>query len=192
MTQGDIEMIMQLLIRYGFEAIIAGIVVFLLLKFFLPGNLTEKGKNLATSEDIAEITQKIEGVKADYSVLLEELKSKHQMKLAAIDKRLEVHQKAFSLCWELVNKVHTEDVHSTVIKCQTWWVENCLYLEPEAREAFSKAYHSAAAHKAYLQDRNNVKLVQQNWTTIMEAGQIIIEAVKLPRLTEAELKETIK
>lgn len=48
----------------------AGAVVFLLIKFFLPGYLTEKGKNLATSEDVEEITQKIESIKADYSVLL--------------------------------------------------------------------------------------------------------------------------
>ncbi len=180
-------MITQLLLRYGYEAIIAGIVVFLLLKFFLPGYLTEKGKNLATSEDIAKITQKIEAVKADYSVLLEELKSKHQLKLAAIDKRLEAHQIAFSLWRELISKVHSDEIHDTVIKCQTWWAENCLYLEPKAREAFSTAYHSAASHKAFLHPNTSPELVRQNWSRIMEAGQIIVEAVKLPRLTEAEL-----
>jgi hypothetical protein len=191
MTQGEIEMITQLLIRYGYEAIIAGIVVFLLLKFFLPGYLTEKGKNLATTEDISKITDKIEAVKADYSMLLEELKSRHQLRIAAIDKRLEVHQEAFTLWHELLSKTHTEEVGECVMKCQKWWINNCLYLEPEVREAFSTAYHSASAHQGFVQSKN-VELIKQNFASIMNTGQIIVEAVKLPRLTEAELKELSK
>jgi hypothetical protein len=189
MTQGEIEMIMQLLVRYGFEAIIAGIVVFLLLKFFLPGYLTEKGKNLATSEDIANITKKIEAVKADCSVLLEELKSKHQLKLAAIDKRLEVHQEAFTLWRKLMTKTNTDEIGNTVIECQTWWEKNCLYLEPTAREAFSNAYHAAAIHKDFLHHTVAPETMQNNWLNIKNAGQIILSAVELPQLTDSELKE---
>lgn len=188
MTQEQIELVAQFMIRYGYEAIVAGIIVFLLMKFFLPGYLTEKGKNLATSEDIAKITKKIEAVKADYSVLLEELKSKHQLRIAAIDKRLEIHQEAFTLWRELIAKTHTEEIGSAVIKCQTWWEKSCLYLEPNGREAFSTACHAAASHKGILQSRD-AELVKENWSRIKEAGQIIVEAVQLPRLTEAELKE---
>lgn len=191
MTQGEIEMILQLLARYGFEAIIAGIVVFLLLKFFLPGYLTEKGKNLATTEDIADITKIVEDIKVGNSVLLEELKSKHQLKLAAIDRRLEVHQEAFTLWRELMKKTHSDEIGNTVIKCQEWWERNCLYLEPSAREAFSMAYHSAQSHRDFLQTRNR-KLVERNFASIMNAGQTILEAVKLPHLTETELKDLDK
>ena len=70
LAQQELEMISQFQVRYSYEGIVAGAVVFLLIKFFLPGYLTEKGKNLATSEDVEEITQKIESIKADYSVLL--------------------------------------------------------------------------------------------------------------------------
>lgn len=192
MTQEEIGIITDFIIRYGFEGFIAGVVAFFLIKFSLLGYLTEKGKNLATKEDVGEITRIVEGIKTDNSVLLEELKSKHQLKLAAIDRRLEVHQEAFTLWRELMSKVHTVEIHDTVIKCQTWWVKNCLYLEPEAREAFSKAYHSAAAHNGFLQSRDNVELVKQNWSIIIGAGQVILEVVQLPRLTEAELKELPK
>ena len=188
MTQEEIKMITQFLIQFSYVAVMAGVVVFLLLKFFLPGYLTEKGKNLATSEDIASITSKIESVKADYSVLLEELKSKNQLKLAAIDKRLEVHQEGFSLWHELLSKAHRADVGDCVMRCQVWWVSNCLYLEPKAREAFSVAYHAASSHRTFLES-GEIELVKQNWAAIMNAGQIIVEAVKLPRLTDAELKD---
>lgn len=40
-------------------------------KFYIPGYMSEKGKNLATKDDIAEITQKIEHVKSEYAKALE-------------------------------------------------------------------------------------------------------------------------
>lgn len=67
MNINQVEQIFLFVVRYGFEAVIAGFVVFLLIKYFLPGYLSEKGKNIATKEDISEITDKIESVKAQYS-----------------------------------------------------------------------------------------------------------------------------
>lgn len=46
-----------------------------LIRFYLPGYMGEKGKNLATKEDIAEITNKIEQVKVEYAKQLELYKS---------------------------------------------------------------------------------------------------------------------
>lgn len=181
------EPIIHFILRYGFEGLVAGFLVFFLIKYFLPGYLSEKGKNLATSEDITGITSKIEAVKSDYSVLLEALKSKNQLRLAAIDKRLAVHQEAFSLWRELISKIHTDEIDVAVFRCQSWWESNCLYLEPNAREAFSTAYHAAASHKTFIEARD-VVLIQQNWARINEAGQVIVETVQLPRLTEEELK----
>ena len=43
------------------------VVVSLLLNKFLPAYFSEKGKNLATKEDISQITEKIESVKSIYS-----------------------------------------------------------------------------------------------------------------------------
>lgn len=189
MSPEEIQSLLSLLARYGFEAVIAGAVVFLLLKFFLPGYLSEKGKNLATKEDIAKITDEIERVKSQYAVLLEELKAKHQLRLAAIDRRLEAHQEAFTLWRELLAHTHTEEVGKAVIKCQDWWEKNCLYLEPNVREAFSDAYSAAHTHNALLQGRSNVELVKENWERITKAGQIILEAAQLPGFTTVEKKE---
>lgn len=189
MSTEELNSLLSLLTRYGFEAVIAGIVVFLLLKLFLPGYLSEKGKNLATKEDIAKITDEIERVKSQYAVLLEELKSKHQLRLAAIDRRLEAHQEAFTLWRELLAHTHTEEVGKAVIKCQDWWEKNCLYLEPNVREAFSDAYSAAHTHSALLQGRSNVELAKENWERITKAGQMILEAAQLPGFTSVEKKE---
>jgi hypothetical protein len=43
----------------------------LVLRFYLPSYLEQKGKNLATKEDIKEITEKVEAVKAEYAKQLE-------------------------------------------------------------------------------------------------------------------------
>lgn len=50
MTPQDL---LDFLLRYGFAPTVAGVVVFLLLRNFLPSYLSEKGKNLATREDFA-------------------------------------------------------------------------------------------------------------------------------------------
>jgi len=55
--------------------ILVGIVLFFALKYFLPGYAQEKGKNLATKQDIEEITRKVESVKIDFSKDLEYIKS---------------------------------------------------------------------------------------------------------------------
>jgi len=43
----------------------------LFLKNFLPSYMTEKGKNLATKEDIAEITKKTEEVQSEFQKAFE-------------------------------------------------------------------------------------------------------------------------
>lgn len=189
MSSEELQNLMSLLAPYALEAAITGAVVSLLLKIFLPGYLSEKGKNLATKEDIAKITEEIERVKSQYAVLLEELKAKHQLRLAAIDRRLEAHQEAFTLWRELLARTHTEEAGKAVMKCQDWWDKNCLYLEPNVREAFSVAYSAANTHNALLQDRSNVELAKENWDKITKAGQIILEAAQLPGLTAVEKKE---
>jgi len=55
----------------NFLVLAAVVIVGLLLKNYLPPYLTEKGKNLATKEDIEEITNKIERVRSDYASEIE-------------------------------------------------------------------------------------------------------------------------
>ncbi|MCY7362525.1 MAG: hypothetical protein LH629_10750 [Ignavibacteria bacterium] len=54
------------------------IVLLQLLIIFLKSYSSEKGKNLATKEDVAEITEKIESVKKEFTLLVTE----HQVKFS--------------------------------------------------------------------------------------------------------------
>tara|TARA_A100001391_G_scaffold196839_1_gene176067 strand:- start:6269 stop:6907 length:639 start_codon:yes stop_codon:yes gene_type:complete len=80
--------------------ILAGMLVLALMaKNYFPKYVSEKAKNLATKEDIAGITDKIEGVKSSYALSLEKAKSELQVKSAL--------QQAFqSKCLEAVIAVN--------------------------------------------------------------------------------------
>lgn len=63
----------------------------LLIKIYLPGYIGEKAKNLATKEDIADITSKIEQVKVEYAKQLELYKSDIWQ---AQQRNLQMHEEA--------------------------------------------------------------------------------------------------
>ncbi|EJO3996482.1 chromosome partitioning protein ParA [Vibrio vulnificus] len=86
MSISDIKDLIQIFGSFGIGAIIGAGFLFFVLKSFLPAYLTEKAKNLATKEDIGEITSEVEQVKSGYAEMLEEVKSNHQLKLASIER----------------------------------------------------------------------------------------------------------
>lgn len=182
------DFMFYLFVSFGIGAAVAGGIVFLLIKHYLPSYLNEKGKNLATKEDIEDITDKIQSVKSQYSVLLEELKTKNQLRLAALDRRLQAHQEAFALWREVYGATHTNEVGPVVIKCQAWWEKNCLYLEPKVREAFVASYSAAHTHTGLLQSRADAKIITDSWNEITSFPNILFEAIQLPALTNVESK----
>jgi hypothetical protein len=196
MTLAELTTLFTYLCSFGLGAVVAGVIVFLLLKSFLPSYLSEKAKNLATKEDVEVITDKIERVRGQYaenlqnlihqnSLLIEEMRGRQQLRLAAVDKRLQAHQEAFSLWRKLVASVHKDSVWEVVLECQ-WWDNNCLYLGPEARAAFNTAYRCASNHKEFSKDRSNSQLVKDNWKDIVDAGEAIVKSAELPSLGEKE------
>lgn len=166
--------------------VIAWGIIGLVLKFFGPGYLGEKGKNLATKEDIATITDKIEAVKTQYALLLEGAKVENQLRVAALDARMEKAQQAFALWRKLHRSTHSSHCANVVLECYEWWEKNCLYLEPSAREAFSAAYMAAGVHQSLLDSRSDVEVVKANFAKIRDAGEVIVRSVSLPGLTKQE------
>ena len=163
--------------------------------------LREKGKNRATVEDIDRLTRVVESIKTENAarlaeishqnaVLIEQLKSQNQLRLAAVDRRLQAHQEAFVHWRRLVAVAHSEEVGKVVMECQTWWEQNALYLEPQVRDAFNRAYHAAAAHRSLVHiqyhDVASLANANENWQLVMAPGDIIMEAVALPALNDLE------
>lgn len=191
MTIDELKLLLTYVGAFGIGGVIFLGVAWLFLRSYLPSYFSKKAENLATREDIAAITHQIESVKTQYAVLIEETKAKHQLRMAALDRRLQVHQEAFTLWREIPGGVHTEEIGKVVLKCQEWWEKNCLYLEPEVRDAFVAAYSAAHSHHAYVQARAESKILTENWELITKFPNVLFEAIQLPPLTEAEAKALI-
>jgi len=98
-----LDTMLELLLLLGVGAIV-------LLLRSLRSYATEKGKNLATKEDIGTITREVEKVRSEYAerfeslaqqnrLLLEHTRQRHELRLAALDRRLAAHQEAYALWW---------------------------------------------------------------------------------------------
>ncbi len=95
MNIAEIEKLMSLVGSLGVGAVLGAAGVYLFIKTFLPSYLSEKGKNLATKEDIESITDKIESVKTDYAKVLEGLRSNNQLKLAEIEREKNIKKEVY-------------------------------------------------------------------------------------------------
>lgn len=87
--------------------IIAAIgIAVLFVKSFLPSYLSEKGKSLATREDIEELTKKVEGVKTSYAADLERLR--HTLARSDVYHRAQYDAEfgAYREIWEQLVPVH--------------------------------------------------------------------------------------
>ncbi|EJL6264424.1 hypothetical protein NMS06_003445 [Vibrio cholerae] len=176
--------------------------VALIMRFYIPAYLKEKAKNLATKEDISEITEAIEKVRSQYNEKLQELihqnniqleghKAVNQLRVVAPEQRLQAHQEAFALWRKMLSSLHSEERVNVVMECQDWYNQNCLYLNAQSREAFSVAYGSLAIHHDLLQDRTQPESVKRNFHEITHAGSVIVQSVELPALS-ADIRYAIK
>lgn len=185
MTPTDFNFFYSILSAFGLGGFVVFVVFWSMRSYFF-SYFSEKAKNLATKEDIAAITTAVEHAKKPYVEGIENLKSHHQLRLAAIDARLKAHQEAFTLWREMLRTIYTGNVHELVLKCETWWDQNCVYLEPEVRQGFVEAYTAAADHKEMLQARADVEVIKENWRRITRFPDTLFDAVQLPRLTKTE------
>jgi hypothetical protein len=148
----------------------------------------EKAKNFAIMQDIGRITEQIENVKQQNNLVLEEVRGRHQLRLAALDRRLKAHQEAFMLWRRLllhIQDTKNTDIEKAVTDCQNWWDENCIYLNPEARKAFKTAYHIAYDYKRLLSNPGlHATLIADYGKQIYDAGDAIVKGAELPPLDE--------
>lgn len=73
-------------------SLIGLVVAGLLLRRFLPSYMTEKGKNLASKEDLAHITTLVEGVKSQYAADIERLKAVLLSEGQVVERRRRVYE----------------------------------------------------------------------------------------------------
>ncbi len=111
---------------------------------------------------------------------------KHQLRLAALERRLDVHQQAYTLWRRLTSAVHDEPTLSSAVQdAQSWWERNCLYLAAEVRMDFYMALLAASQHGNYLRHGSSAD-VEGNWQVIGQLGGKIEAAVELPPISEPD------
>jgi hypothetical protein len=208
-------------VQNNFLLILAGVIIFgLIYLFFWDIPTRQLGWNRAhlTTKEFYELKN---GIRATFvqalggtailiglfftwrNLRVTEKSQRHQLRLAALDKRLEVHQQAYTLWWKLMGDLEKEgkEVRERAIECEEWWVNNCIYLDGEAGLAFSRACSlaversnllAAARNEAYGVDVNErlrkMEEARKKWKLIFEVGPLIRQAVELPSLGEDEYK----
>jgi hypothetical protein len=104
MSIEEIEKLIAILGSLGIGAILGGGVLLYFIKSYIPAYLTEKGKNLATKEDIGAITEKVEVVKSGYAEILEEVKASNQLKISAIAREQNIKKEVYMEAVEAITK----------------------------------------------------------------------------------------
>src|SRR3989338_5764791 len=112
----SVQLLLQLLILVGLAVLI------IVLKKALPSYLSEKGKNLATKEDIEKITRKVESVKTDLSRASAIEEQKRKLKYEACLEALSVIDAHFSQLFssprptpQPISTVKAREAHSKLI-----------------------------------------------------------------------------
>lgn len=173
------------------------LVIALCLTSWFGAYLSIKGQNLATKQDIVPLTRMVEEVKMSFAVQLEALRAsleirhedhahQNRLRLAALDKRLEAHQEAYGLWHSLMDSVYSAEILEVAKRCRTWWIGNCLYLEPDVREALVTAWLAATHHRDIRRDPIER---EANWNRLVQCGDLIIRATGLPGFGTKERKE---
>jgi hypothetical protein len=123
---------------------------------------------------------------------MSEANRKQQLRLAALDKRLQTAQDAYTW-WMRLRRLPRYDepddgtpIEKTLRDCRDWWEAHSLFLTAEARIAFRKAL-SAAMDLAELRSSHaDWKDLKLTYEEIDQAGKVIEESVFLPSISELE------
>lgn len=165
------------------------LVIVVLAASFIGAYLADKGRNLATKEDIATITRMVEEVKASFAAQAEDHAQHNRLRLAALDRRLETHQQAYAHWHKLLDAVYSDRILDVVNDCRTWWIENCLYLGPDVRDAFVDAWLAACRHADLLRAQTPKEELYKNWDQLQSCGDRIIRGAGLPGFAMQEKEQ---
>lgn len=141
---------------------------------------------------------------AQLQTSLTEKQLKNSFQLAAMEKRLEAHQKAYAIWTKMASYVHSSyDVKDRVRnEAVEFFSTHCLYLEPKAAEEFKRCINNYYDYKTQLDivkmvDRNSpdannaLKSLEKMWDQIQVTGKYIMEGAKYPFINIDPTKEDL-
>jgi hypothetical protein len=107
----------------------------------------------------------------------------HQLRLAALERRLGVHQGAYTLWWDLQRKMFGAEALDAAFACQEWWIKNNLYLTPDVRQAFRDAFVAVSTIvqlRGEPRDDEGLRERRASIEIVRKLGDMITKAVALP------------
>jgi len=110
---------------------------------------------------------------------------KADFRMAALDRRLAIHQEAYKLWWEMVSALHSKTGPDKAAECQKWWIGNCLYLDAKSRKEFIDCAGEAFFYND-LKDINKPAETKARFQRIMRVFELLAEGVELPTIGENE------
>ncbi len=114
---------------------------------------------------------------------------KDALRLAAVERRLAAHQEAYALWCGLLRDLHNPDrVHEAAVRCQSWWRENCLYLDPKSRREFWDGSLDAAMYH----DLKGVADPRETFARLRGVLDCLVRGVDLPTVEEHEFAESLR
>ena len=104
-----------------------------------------------------------------------------QLRLAAIDRRLQVHQEAYTFWIRAMRALRKRDELATILpEAYDWWDRNCLYFSsPELATDFKRTMSEAGSYEAMLNAADRF-LMEKIMNEMMETGPKLQRAVGLP------------
>lgn len=173
----SIKSLISLIGSFGIGAVLGGFIIGFFLKSFVPSYLSEKGKNLATKEDIASITDKVESVKTEYAKVIEELRASNKLKISEIERE------------KIIKKeVYLESVES-ITKAQNFFVNLSNLNFPT--EELSRRMNDEAGVIAKVQIVGSERTVKAVTTVMAAIGTAVLELM-LERVSLEERKSEIE
>jgi hypothetical protein len=168
-----------------------------LVAFVIVGQyLREKGKNLATKEDVGEITSIVENIKKENAKELaalaherhldiKRLEQLNDLRLASIDERLKAYQEAYSLAFRMLDAMGNRQQSFVVLKaCTNFWEHRSLYISEAVRVALDKAMIALHCHESTCAESSPVT-PDENRAAITQALRVIERSVNLPEFSSA-------
>lgn len=190
----------NVLITLNFLVLIGLFVIGIFSKVYFPKYLENKAKNLATKEDVGEITTIVESIKKENAIELEKLSQQHRfeiqkldqfnnLRMAALDKRLEVHQEAYELVFGMLEALGNRENEIEILrKANEFWKTKSLYVSEEVRERIDKAMIATNSHTSTFSESSPVK-PEENRKKISDALRAIESAVNLPSFANVAEEE---
>ena len=108
---------------------------------------------------------------------------KDALRVAAVERRLAAHQEAYALWSELLRVLFRPDeCHAAAVKCQAWWKQNCLYLDPKSRLEFWNGSNEAALYH----DLKGARDPKEAFASLNAVLGYLAKGVGLPTIGEHE------